>query len=173
MMIVAILSWIISFSDRYFIINYMDQEAVGEYSLLAQFSKLCSCTRVYTQFFVNPILYKTFAIRSVRWRILFKKSLLILLLFLLFSYLIYLTISDQIIGIFITGELLEKESMRLVVKYFLVASAMFTVLITAVTLRFHLEQVTRTIINSMVFRMPIVNLIGNFFIARIWIQSVA
>lgn len=57
----SLFSWIIVFSDRYFIQYFMGEASVGQYSILAQVASFSSILNIIFSMYVNPIIYKDYS----------------------------------------------------------------------------------------------------------------
>ena len=162
LLFVALSSWVVSFSDRYFIDQFLTKIEVGEYSILAQFSSfMLIFGSVYT-IYVNPVLYKLFGRSKSLGYAFFNRSILALMLMLVCFFALYLCLPSTLIAIFISPELMNKAGYKFVLDV-LVVSASVSVLVTAYSLKYTLNKRLEVLAAGWLFAAT-ANLIGNFFI---------
>ena len=162
LMFVALFSWVVSFSDRYFIERYLTKAEVGEYSILAQFSGfMLIFGSVYT-IYINPLLYKFYGESKTKGFLLFYKSIATLIPIVIVLYFIFLVLPQSLIAIFISPQLINKPGYILILNI-LVAAALVSVLVTVFSLKYTLNKRLDILAVAWLFA-AVVNLIGNIFI---------
>lgn len=162
LLFVALFSWVVSFSDRYFIDQFLTKNEVGEYSILAQFSGFMFIFGSVYTIYVNPILYKLFGSSKSLGYALFYKSIFALVLMLVCLFVLYLCLPSPIIAVFISPELMSKAGYKTVLDI-LVASALVSVLVTAFSLKYTLSKRLDVLATGWLLAAS-ANLIGNFLI---------
>jgi O-antigen/teichoic acid export membrane protein len=164
-------SWIISFSDRYFIDYYVDTENVGIYSLLSQLASFAQIAGVIFAIYVNPIVLAAYE----KNKTLGLKTLKIYL-----KQLVYSLIVMYIIFLFLPKNLyinLINENMITNDYYFytftiLILAVFLTVLQTALSMYFVLFKKLNILALFFVF-VAIINIIANFLIMKYGIIAAA
>lgn len=100
---VSLFSWLISFSDRYFIEYYLDIEMVGKYSLLSQYSGVAQIVSSIFIVYVHPEIFKIYESNSSRALKLLSDYILKFSFLLIFIFLLVSIIPDNIFEFFIIG----------------------------------------------------------------------
>jgi O-antigen/teichoic acid export membrane protein len=159
---VSLFSWLIVFSDRYFIKYYLGTRYVGIYSVLAQVGAFASILNAVFTLHVNPIIYKLYASdkhNAIKKYIFYLKLLGILFLLVI---LVFLLLPKRLFLL-----LLEKE--MVFDKYYfgtlciLFTGTVLSVFQNAMALFFTLAKKMGTL--SMIWGFAsVINIIGNLFI---------
>jgi O-antigen/teichoic acid export membrane protein len=106
-MIAAIASWTIAFSDRYFIDYYLSKEELAIYAILAQLSGFAQVLGAVYGTYVNPIILKSYEenhtiglrlLKKYLWNFLFILLLITLLVFALPRSLFVIFIEEAVIS---------------------------------------------------------------------------
>ncbi len=156
----SIFSWIIVFSDRYFINYYLDSTSVGIYALLAQVAAFTSLLNSIFSMYVNPIIYKLYskdkktAIKRLTSYIWVLLGVIILML------IIVLFIPKDYLLIILSPEVIEGNYTTLLI---LVAGSIFSVIQNSLSLFFTLSKSLHVLGYFWLFA-SILNLFGNTMI---------
>jgi len=163
-LISAVFSWSMSFSDRYFIDYYLKTRDVAIYSILAQFSGFANFSAIIYGIYVNPIILREYEKDKVFALKLLKKYLKYFLVVLITMFIIALLLPKSLLAIFIEKEVIFNEY------YYntfiiLVLGIILTVFQTALSMYFVLLK--RLDIHAKIFMfVAIVNLGLNFLIPK-------
>ena len=156
----SVFSWIIVFSDRYFINYYLDPDSVGIYALLAQVAAFTSLLNSVFSMYVNPIIYKLYSqdknagikkLISYIWLLLGATILLLI---------VVLSIPKTYFSILLNPEVVENNYITLLV---LVVGSIFSVIQNALSLFFTLLKRLH-ILGYFWFFAAVLNLFGNTMI---------
>lgn len=162
MVFVSLLSWAITFSDRYFIDYYLNTYSVGIYSILVQVSALGQVLgQVYTMY-VNPKVLKSFESDEKQALIFIKKSIQLLIAVFILSAIIMYNLPLFILTTLIEFDIISNEY------YFntfiiLMIGVFVSITQTAFAIKFTLFKKLNVLSKIYVVAF-ILNLIGNFFI---------
>ena len=161
-LISAIFSWSMSFSDRYFIDYYLTTKEVAIYSILAQFSGFAQILAMIYGIYVNPIILREYEKDKALALKLLKKYLKYFLIVLVTVFIFALLLPKSLLIVFIEKEVVFNEY------YYntfiiLVLGVILTVYQTALSMYFVLLK--RLDIHAKIFMFAaIVNLGLNFLI---------
>lgn len=167
----AVFSWIIIFSDRYFINYFLDVSSVGIYSILAQVAAFTSILNALFSMYVNPIIYRMYsenkdkAIAKLFYYIKFYALFIIILL------IVAIALPKSIYTILINPEVVNNSTFYYTLLV-LILGSVFSILQNALSLFFTLTK-RLSILGTFWFFAAIVNLTGNFFIKEFGIIAAA
>jgi O-antigen/teichoic acid export membrane protein len=165
----SVFSWVIVFSDRYFINYYLDSSSVGIYSLLAQIAAFTSLLNAVFSMYVNPLIYKLY---SQDKKLAMKKLIYYIwaLLSVIVIFLIVLVlIPKNYFSIIINPEVLENNYTTMVI---LIFSSICSVIQNSLSLFFTLLK-RLEVLGLFWFFAAILNLFGNTLIKDFGIIAAA
>lgn len=161
-LISAVFSWSMAFSDRYFIDYYLTTKDVAIYSILAQFSGVAQVLGAIFSTYVNPIILKKYEINKDDAIEALNKYLKLFALMLFFVFVFVLLIPRGILSLFMERDIIFSDYYYYTF-LILVLSVVFTVFQTAVSLYFVLFK--KLDIYAKIFAFSaLVNFGLNFFI---------
>lgn len=158
----SIFTWIIVFSDRYFINYYMDASSVGIYALLAQVAAFTSILNAIFSMYVNPIIYKMHSEDKRKAMDKLFYYIKIYFVAVLSISLVILILPKEIFTILLKPDVLDNSEYyyTLIV---LILGSIFSIFQNALSLVFTLEKRLK-ILGRFWFFAAIINIIGNLFI---------
>lgn len=160
----SLFSWIIVFSDRYFIQYFMGEASVGQYSILAQVASFSSILNIIFSMYVNPIIYKDYSEnkkRAIKKLFLYIRKFAIVLTAI---FLIFIVTPKEFFSILINPAFIESDDNYQVFLSLFLAS-IISVFQNSISLIFTLNK--RLDALAVIWAAAAtVNIIGNFFIAE-------
>ena len=156
----SVFSWIIVFSDRYFINYYLDSSSVGVYALLAQVAAFTSLLNAIFSMYVNPIIYKMYSNDKGKAlkKLIFYIWMLLIAIVLMVFFLLF--IPKNLLLILLNPEVVEGYYTTLII---LVFSSIFSVFQNSLSLFFTLTK-SLHILGYLWFFAAVFNLLGNTMI---------
>ena len=160
----SVFSWIIVFSDRYFINYYLDASSVGIYSLLAQVAAFTSILNALFSMYVNPIIYKLYSKnKSEAIKKLFS-YLRVYITVLVILLVIALLLPRAVYTILLNPNVVSND-MYYTTLIILICGSIFSILQNSLSLFFTLEKKI-SVLGKIWFFAAVLNLIGNFYISE-------
>ena len=167
----SMFTWVIVFSDRYFINYYLDTSSVGIYALLAQVAAFTSILNAMFSMYVNPIVYKLYSEdrnRAITKLFFYIKMYFILVLSITF---IIMLLPKSVFNILLKPEILQNDHFYYTF-IVLICGSIFSIFQNALSLFFTLEK-HLNVLGKFWFLAAIVNVIGNFYIEEYGIIAAA
>lgn len=143
--LIAMCSWTVSFSDRFFIEYFWDLREVGIYASVSQFAGVASILGGLFTFYVNPNAYRLFSKNRKNAVHFYHVNLIAFMTVLLFSYIIYLALPNNFVFFIIGRELAQYPGIKVALNI-LVLSVMIGTFITATSLHFSLNKALKTLL---------------------------
>jgi len=171
MLFMSLFSWIITFSDRYFIDYLLNTKEVAIYSLLSSTAGFCSVAGAIYNIYVNPIIYKLYS-EDKKAALKKKYKYLILMTFLLIVGIIIFLLLPKIVFTILLEKEVVMNTTYFHTMFLLVISAVFGVLQTSITLIFVLIK-RLNIVSVFWFIAALINLAGNSLIGKFGIIAAA
>lgn len=159
---VSTLTWLISFSDRYFIEFLSNTEELAIYALLAQVAGMGQIAGQIYMMYVNPKLLKLFDSNNSKAIIYMQKMLKILFLSFIFLSIIIYFLPPSLYEILLEPQIINQKYYFMTF-YILVIGIFCTVFQTAYSMYLNLYKKLH-VLALIYIPAVILNLIGNFFI---------
>jgi len=160
----AILTWSMSFSDRFFIDYYMETKDVAIYAILAQFAGFAQVLGMVFSIYVNPIVLQQYEINSSNGLMILKNYLVKFFYINIFTFLVIIFLPKSLLGIFIEKNIIYNDSYYLTF-IILVLGIFLTVFQTAMSMYFILLK--KLNIHAKIFLVAsIANFLLNFYIIK-------
>lgn len=167
----SIFSWSISFSDRFFIDNYLTSEDVAIYSILAQFSGFAQVLAMIYGTYVNPIVLKEYEIENKYGLKILKRYLIYFSVMLLMMFALVLILPKSLLA-FIIEEKIIFDDYYYTTFIILFSGIILTVLQTTLSMYFVLLKKLHIHAKIFIFA-AITNFVLNFFVAEYGIIAAA
>lgn len=168
---VALFSWVVSFSDRYFISLFLSDYDVGVYATISQFANFSLIFGSFFTVYINPLFYKKNSIQKSSANYYLSKSLYLLYLFLVLIFILYLLVPRSLISSVIGADALSNPHSFYVLTI-LLFSSLLTVAITSSSLRFTISK--RLDLLMICWGVgSLFNLFGNLYIENFGILAAA
>lgn len=167
----SIFSWSISFSDRFFIDNYLTSEDVAIYSILAQFSGFAQVLAMIYGTYVNPIILREYEIENKNGLKILRRYLIYFSAVLLVMFVFVLILPQSLLAFVIEEDVIFNDYYYSTF-IILFSGIILTVLQTTLSMYFVLLNKLHVHARIFIFAAT-VNFVLNFFVADFGIIAAA
>jgi O-antigen/teichoic acid export membrane protein len=159
-------SWLVSFSDRYFIDWLLSSSATGTYALLSQFGGFIAIIGGFISIYINPLLLSEYQVNRHNTIRKYKKYVVLILALLIIVSLVAVTLPNFIYTLLLPESVIFENGnfMVMAIIFFSIATL---VLANFVGNYFILEKRTKVIV-PIWFIAAFLNVVGNFFLIPIY-----